>query len=533
MEIAIGQPNLRVGDFAGNAAAILDVAERARSQGARLLLLPGRSLGGDPVGALLEHREFWAQSEAALERIRTRAPRGLCVVLGLQGREGDDRVVALQDGEVVAEGGGEPLVFEVDGVRVGVVFPTREPDTLDRNLSRLRGEGAQLVLLPDCLPFFVGGHRWANDLCSALAKKHGIPLARSQPVGGNGSLVFEGGSSAFSAEGKELVRAERFREAWASLKIETFVVEGEPSVALPRRPSTPLTLMGVDTSDVIEALCLGIRDLVTKSGFEKVLLGLSGGIDSAVVATLAARALGPERVIAVAMPSKYTSTMSMEDAQALSAAQGIELRILPIEPAVQTFAASLREAIGGEPEGLVAENLQARVRGVLLMALSNHEGALVLNSGNKSELAVGYTTLYGDMVGALAVVGDLPKTWVYEVARQLNLQGARIPPRILSRPPSAELRPDQRDQESLPPYESLDRILHRSLDEGWDVSQMLEAHENEGDVLRALGLLLGSGYKRRQAPPPLRVTLGGLHDRAYPFTHAFRLEGRAGGQSSS
>lgn len=528
MKIAVAQPNVRIGDFEANAAAVLEWARRAKEEGARLLLCPARAVEGEPAGALRDHAEYWAQLAAALVRIRSEAPKGVCIVLGVSDRDGGDRGLVLEDGEVVADGAAA-FAFDVDGVRMGVALPTLDAEALDRDVARLRDEGAGVVLLPDRLPFFVGGRRWVTALCGALARRHGVSVVRSQPVGANGSHVFEGGSWAVSATGETLGAAERFHAAVEVWDIDTSPGEGDRTISLPAFPKTPLLLAGEDTSDVIEALCLGIRDYVTKSGFERVVLGLSGGIDSAVVAVLAVRALGPDRVLAVLMPSRYTSTMSEEDATALAAALGIELRVVPIEPMVDAFT----RALGGELGGLAAENLQARVRGVILMALSNQIDALVLNTGNKSEAAVGYSTMYGDMVGALGVIADLPKTWVYEVARWLNLRGAGIPPRVLARPPSAELRPGQTDQDSLPPYERIDRVLQRSLDEGWDLERLRAAHEDEEAALRTLGLLLGSAYKRRQAPPPIRVTLGGLHDRAYPLVHGFRFRRKKGSDQSS
>lgn len=524
MEIAIAQPNFRIGDFQGNAAKILAMAAEAQGRGSRLLLLPRRSLGGEPAGALHRHPEFFERSEEALGQLAEKAPAGLAIVLGLERIEEGrvrDEIAVLAGGKVAHRSSEEVFVFDFEGRKLGLLADSLEVETLERRLGALRSMGAELALIPGGQPFFVGGHRHRRDLLARLARAHGLPIAWAQPVGGNDSLIFEGGSLVVGPEG-ELGAAPRFEEATLCLK-----VSGPASPAgateLPSLPSVPLLPGTEDAEDIVEALCLGIRDYVRKSGFERVLLGLSGGIDSSLVTVLAARALGPEKVLAVIMPSKYTSTMSMEDAETLCSRLGVRMEVLPIDSAVEALSRSLEPFMGENPPGLVEENLQARARGALLMALSNKEGALVLNAGNKSELAVGYTTLYGDMVGALGVIGDLPKTWVYALARHLNLRHGYIPPRVLSRPPSAELRPGQKDEDSLPPYDRLDRILHLGVGEGWSIERMKEAHVDEETARRTLSLLLGSAYKRRQAVVPLRITLGGLHEEAYPMAHGFRF----------
>lgn len=279
---------------------------------------------------------------------------------------------------------------------------------------------------------------------------------------------------------------------------------------------------GIDMEELASALCLGLRDYVEKTGFRKVILGLSGGIDSAVVAVLATLALGADRVQAVSLPSRYTSTMSVQDAERLSKNLGIQLETLPIEEGMQAYARTLAPVLPEGVSGLTEENLQARIRGDLLMALSNQRSALLLTTGNKSEIGVGYCTLYGDMCGGLAVLGDLPKTWVYALARHLNLRHRAIPPTILSRPPSAELRPDQTDQDSLPPYDALDRVLGGLL-RTLGAEGPSQEREDPELVRRVAGLLLGSEFKRAQAAPVLQVTsmpLGGSW--RLPIAHAFR-----------
>lgn len=524
MEIAFAQPNLRIGDFGENVEKILSFARQARDRGSRLLLLPRRTLGGEPAGALLRHPEFFEKSERALAELTKKAPSELAIVMGVQGLEEGrprDELLLLAGGEVLAQGADAGLLIEFEGRRLGLLQDALDANILDARMADLRSRGAELALIAGAQPFFVGGHEWKRELLGSLSRAHGLPMAWAQPVGGNDFLVFEGGSLAFSATGELIASGRRFGEDIQTLKIDTSRFQEGGPAELPSRPSTPLEIRGKDADELIEALCLGIRDYVKKCGFERVLFGLSGGIDSALVGVLAARALGPKKVLAVAMPSRYTSPMSMEDSEALCTRLGIRMEVLPIDSSVDALASALRPLMGESAPGIVEENLQARVRGTLLMALSNKEGALVLNTGNKSELAVGYSTLYGDMVGAIGVLGDLPKTWVYELARHLNLREGLIPPRILSRPPSAELRPGQTDQDSLPPYDRLDRILHLGLDEGWSLERMKAAHVDEVTARKSLSLLLSSAYKRRQAVMPIRITLGGLHEEAYPVAHGF------------
>lgn len=522
MKFAIAQIDRRIGDFEGNARRILDAAEEAFASGARLLLLPRRCLGGEPAGALRRHPEFFERGASSLKAVASRLPREMVVVLGVEVREErvHDALAILREGRVELVTTEACTSFDWEGRRIGVAQASLDPAELDARLASLRGEGVELALVPGAQPFFVGGHGFRRELLRSLARRHGLALALAEPTGGSDSLVFEGGSLVVDAEGRA-AEARRFEADLLSEEIEPSTADPDPSTPLPDRPSSPLAL-GHEVEDLASALTLGIRDYVRKSGFERAVFGLSGGVDSAVVAVLAAHALGPKNVVALAMPSRYTSEMSMEDSQILASRLGIRMEVVPIDPVVEALSRSLTPVLGEKPSGATAENLQARARGTLLMAFSNHLGALVLNTGNKSELSVGYSTLYGDMVGAIGVLGDLPKTWVYELARHLNLRHGAIPPRVLSRPPSAELRPDQTDQDSLPPYDRLDRIFHLALDEGWSVARMREAHEDEETLRRSLSLLFGSAYKRKQAVPPIRVTLGGLHEEAYPVTHAFR-----------
>jgi len=522
MKIAVAQLEARTADFEGSVGRIVDAAQRARAQGARLVLLPRRVPGGEMAGALRRHPEFFERAEAALRAAARGVPADVAVVLGTEVRRGRarDALAVLRGGEV------EILVdpvatFEHEGWRIGAAQFSPEPEELDARVASLRADGARVVLVPGGQPFFVGGHAHRVALLSALARRHGVAVALAEAAGGADARVFDGGSLVIEADGRSLAEARRFEPDLLVAAVEGEGAQRNPAVALPPRPTTPL-LPGAEIADVARALAVGIRDYVRGSGFSRALVGLSGGVDSAVVAVLAVEALGPENVFAVAMPSRHTSEISLEDSRALASRLGIRLDEISIEPAVEAFARSLEQVLGRPLADLTAENLQPRVRGTLLMALSGELGALVLNTGNKSELAAGYCTLYGDMVGALGVLGDLPKTWVYDLARHLNLRRGAIPPRILTRPPTAELRPGQTDQDSLPSYDRLDRVLHLSLEEGLDVAGMRAAQADDETIRRTLSLLFGSEFKRRQAVPAIRVTADGLHEEAYPLVHDFR-----------
>lgn len=520
MKLAIAQLEARTADFEGSLQRIFEAAERARAQDARLLLLPRRVPGGEAAGALRRHPEFFTQSESALRAVAARVPADVTVVLGTEARQGDALVV-LREGRVEQLDTAPVAVFEHEGRRIGAAQFSAEPHEIDTRVASLRERGAELVLVPGGQPFFVGGHVHRGAILTALARRHGVAIALAEAVGGSDSRVYDGGSLVVDASGRTLAEARRFEPDLLVADAEPGGGPRDPSLTLPRRPRTPL-LPGAEIADIARALVTGIRDYVRESGFSRAIVGLSGGVDSAVVAVLGAEALGPENLLAVAMPSRYTSEMSLEDSRELARRLGIRLEEIAIEPMVEAFARSLESALGRPVSGLVQENLQARVRGTLLMALSAEHGALVLNTGNKSELAVGYCTLYGDMVGALGVLGDLPKTWVYDLARHLNLRHGAIPPRIITRPPSAELRPGQTDQDSLPPYDRLDRVLHLALEEEEGVAEMREAHADEETIRRTLSLLFASEFKRRQAVPAIRVTVDGLHEEAYPLVHRFR-----------
>ena len=366
-------------------------------------------------------------------------------------------------------------------------------------IDELADAGAQIVLNMSASPFTAGKHRRREEMLSAMAHKHGLPIAYVNQFGGNDDLIFDGRSCMFNAEGAVFARGRAF---------DADVVVCDIDQAT---PIAPLPDEGVEP-EIWRALVLGTRDYARKCGFSSAVLGLSGGIDSALTAAIAVDALGANRVLGVLMPSPYSSRGSLDDARALAANLGMATMTLPIEPLMHTFDGVLRAALGADPPGVAAENIQARIRGNLLMALSNARGALLLTTGNKSELSVGYCTLYGDMSGGLAVIADVPKTMVYRVSQWRNDTAGRpqIPEPTITKPPSAELRPDQTDQDSLPPYDVLDAILQRHVERHQPAEEVVAAGFDPDTVARVLRLVRLAEFKRKQAAPGLKVT-----DRAF------------------
>ena len=534
MKIALLQINPTVGDLAGNARLILDALGAARAAGADLAVTPELALVGYLPRDLLLSEGFVGRSWAALADL-ARAAAGLPPVLvGLpepnasdQGRPLFNTATLLRDGRVehrfrkallptydvfdedrYFEPFHGPQVLEVGGRRLGISICEdiwNDRDFWKRRryhhdpIEELIGAGAEAVVNLSASPFTAGKHARREEMLSSLALKHRVPVVYVNQVGGNDDLVFDGRSCAFNAAGAPIARGRSF---------DADVVVCDLASARPIRPPSDL---GVE-SEIWRALVLGTRDYVRKCGFTSAVLGLSGGIDSALTAAVAADALGPAHVLGVLMPSPYSSRGSLDDAHRLAANLGIDTLTLPIEPAMQAMHAILREAFAGTASGVAEENIQARVRGNLLMALSNKRGALLLTTGNKSELSVGYCTLYGDMSGGLAGIADVPKTMVYRVARWRNQTAGRevIPDASLTKAPSAELRPNQTDQDSLPPYDLLDDILQRHIERHQSAEEIIAAGFDPSTVRRVLTLVRLAEFKRKQAAPGLKVT-----DRAF------------------
>ncbi|GAP38486.1 NAD+ synthase [Piscinibacter sakaiensis] len=551
VRVALAQINVTVGDLQGNVRKLVDAARRAHALGARLLLAPELALCGYPPEDLLLRPSFMqACAQALADCARALADlQGLRVIVGhphQSGAQGDRRSRSVQvplrfnaasvlgDGQVLgtyckrelpnyqvfderryfASGrdAGEPaLVVEVGGLRVGVLVC--EDAWFEEPAEAARAAGAQALAVLNASPFHLGKAAEREARMAERARAVGLPLLYVHAVGGQDEMVFDGASFALDADGSVGARAPMFEEALTLVELDGGQARG-PVAAL---PDTEAQAWG--------ALVLGVRDYVTKNGFPGALLGLSGGIDSALVLAIAVEALGAERVRAVMMPSRYTAEISWVDARDMAQRLGVRYDEIPIAPMFDAFRASLAGEFAGLPEDATEENIQARVRGTLLMALSNKFGAIVLTTGNKSEMATGYCTLYGDMAGGFAVIKDVAKTLVYRLAEWRNAQpgGEVIPRRIITRPPSAELRPDQTDQDSLPPYEVLDAILQRYMEEDQGIDEIVAAGFDPRDVDRVTRLIKFNEYKRRQAPVGIRITHRAFgRDWRYPITSRFR-----------
>jgi NAD+ synthase (glutamine-hydrolysing) len=532
MKIAIAQINCTVGDLSGNAAKIVDYARQAAAAGATLMLTPELALTGYPPEDLLLRDDFYQACRVTLRQLAAALPE-MTVVVGHPDAIGEEHYNAasvLEGGRVVAtyhkhalpnysvfdeeryfESGDAPLVFEHQGVRCGVVICA---DVWESGPAiQSKQAGAQILLALNASPFHMEKQMTRYEVLRDRVAETGLPVIYANLVGGQDELVFDGASFVLNAQGTLMMQLPAFEETLATVELEA-------AHPLPGKVEPDL---GVEAS-VYRALCLGVRDYIDKNGFPSVLLGLSGGIDSALTLAIAVDALGADRVKAVMMPSQFTAGISQTDAAQMAAALGVAYSEMAIEPVYESFMQTLTPEFKGLPFDLAEENLQARIRGTLLMALSNKFGAIVLTTGNKSEMAVGYSTLYGDMAGGFAVLKDVPKTMVYRLSRYRNSISSVIPERIITRAPSAELRPDQKDQDSLPPYEILDAVLQAYVEEDNSPAEIMGMGYAVEDVRRVVTLIDRNEYKRRQAPVGVRITHRGFgKDRRYPITSKYRF----------
>ena len=531
LRLALAQVNATVGDIAGNVRKILTACDRAREAGANLVVFPEMALPGYPPEDLLLRASFVEENLAGWREVAG-SSHGVTVVAGFVDRDGRGRVYNAAG--VAAEGrvlgvyrkmhlpnygvfdelryfrrGTEPAIFPVGDARVGIticedIWVRRGP------VAREAKEGATLILNISASPYHAGKWEERRDLVAAHARRTGLPVAYCNLVGGQDELVFDGGSMVVAARGGVVARAAMFTE-----ELLLCGIGGSPEGG-PVAPIPPIE------EEIFRALVLGTRDYMEKNRFPGAIIGLSGGIDSSLVAAVAVEALGPSRVLGVTLSSPFTSPESVEDAHALAANLGIRCLDLSIGDAFEAFGRTLAEPFAGRAADTTEENLQARIRGTILMALSNKFGEIVLTTGNKSELSVGYATLYGDMAGGFAVIKDVFKTMVYRVSRRYNESRGRdvIPARVLTKPPSAELRPDQKDSDSLPEYDLLDPILKMYVEEDKSVPEMMAAGYPEDVVRRVVTLVDRSEYKRRQAPPGVKITPRALgKDRRMPITN--------------
>jgi NAD+ synthase (glutamine-hydrolysing) len=536
VRIAVGQINCTVGDFAGNARRIADCAHAAVRAGAELLLTPELSLSGYPPEDLLLRGSFFRASDAALAALaRELAPlTDLRVVVGHPlAREGQrfNALSVLARGVVIGtyckhdlpnydvfdeqryfRPDNRPFVFDIRGTRFGLNIC--EDTWFSYAPQCAAAAGAQVLLVANGSPFHLGKQSQRLDVMRSHVCGNGLALVYANLVGGQDELVFDGGSFVLDAQGALAARAPEFVE---HLLLVDFV-DGVPQPGL-QAPAGPVE------AQAYEALRLGLRDYVDKNGFPGAIVGLSGGVDSALTLALAHDALGGARVRAVMMPSPYTADISLIDAREMARRLGVRYDELPIDPVIDAFLATLAPQFEGLAADTTEENIQARARGTLLMALSNKTGAIVLTTGNKSEMAVGYCTLYGDMAGGFAVIKDITKTMVYRIARYRNSLSAVIPERILTRPPSAELRPGQTDQDTLPPYELLDAVIEQYMEQDASLAAIVGAGYPEHEVRRIVRMIRLSEYKRRQAPIGIRVTHRAFgRDWRYPITNRFEDE---------
>ena len=544
MKIALAQINTTVGDFAGNVQRILDYARRAKERGAGLVVFPELALCGYPPRDLVEKPDFVTRSEAELARLAGLLP-DIPALGGYvrrshaeQGKPVSDAAALLHHGQVVLdyvkillpfydvfdesryfEPGNSPGVCELQGYRVGVTicedtwndkgFWKKQLYARDPVEETVRAGAGVLVNIASS-PFSTDKIQMRHDMLRTIAERRGIPVVYVNHVGGNDQLIFDGSSMAFNARGELAVRAKSFEEDLVLFDASN------GSGEIRSGPSTEIEA-------VYQALLLGTSDYVSKCGFQKVLVGLSGGIDSSLVSTIAADALGPENVRGVSMPGPYSSPGSLRDAEALARNLRIDFRVVPINSVFDSYLTTLDSAFEGKERDVTEENIQARIRGNILMALSNKFGALVLSTGNKSELAVGYCTLYGDMAGGLSVIADVPKTMVYDLARYVNRAGERIPRACLEKAPSAELRPNQTDQDTLPPYETLDVILKAYIEESLSAQEIAEKRKLDIELVReTIRRVNNAEYKRQQAAPALKVTAKAFGmGRRYPIAQKF------------
>ncbi|MCE3000674.1 MAG: NAD+ synthase [Betaproteobacteria bacterium] len=531
MKIAIAQLNVTVGDLDGNARRIADAAARARAAGASLLLTTELALSGYPPEDLLLRDDFFRACDAAFRRLMEQVA-GITVVLGHPHQVGGRRYNAasvIRDGRVIAtylkqslpnytvfderryfDSGESPCVFEHEGLRLGINICE---DVWEEPAAKAAREaGAQLLLVLNASPYHIDKRLTRHEVVRERVGKTGMGVVYANQVGGQDELVFDGASFTVDDRGELTHQFAAFEEVLGLVEIRGGTpVKGEIAPAA-----------GLE-QEVYRALTLGVRDYLGKNGFPGALLGLSGGIDSALTLAVAVDALGPDKVHAVMMPSQYTAGMSSEDARRQAETMGVRYSEIPIRPVFDAFRSALAEQFRGLKEDVTEENLQARIRGTLLMAMSNKTGAIVLTTGNKSEMGTGYATLYGDMAGGFAVLKDIKKTLVYRLSEYRNTQGEVIPRRVIERAPSAELRPDQKDQDSLPPYDVLDAIMEAYVERYRSPQEIVAMGYAQADVERVVKLLRASEYKRRQAPVGIRITNRGFgKDWRYPITNRFR-----------
>jgi NAD+ synthase (glutamine-hydrolysing) len=540
VKIALGQINPTVGDFSGNSAKIIQFAQQARGAGAGLILFPELSVCGYPPRDLVERPSFVARNRESIEKIAAET-QGIAVICGLvtpadadTGKSVMNSAALLREGRVefiqskmllptydvfdemrnFAPAKSQQL-FDFCGKRVALTIcedAWNDKHFWNRRLygvdpvEELIRIGGNLVLNISASPFWLGKRELRRDMLATIAKNDNVPVAMVNQVGGNDSLVFDGSSLVIAPDGRVIAQGKSFVEDLVYFDSQTLTGEMHEQIE------------GEEAS-AYEALVLGTRDYVRKCGFRHVIVGLSGGVDSALTAAIAVDALGAENVIGVGMPGPYSSQGSIDDARQLAKNLGIRFELLSINEIYEATRRTLSKVFAGFPEDATEENIQSRSRGMVLMSLSNKFGALVLSTGNKSEVAVGYCTLYGDMVGGLAVISDVPKTLVYRLSAYVNSRSPVIPQSTIDKAPSAELRPDQKDSDSLPPYDVLDAILEDYVEEARSAEQIAVAHDFDLELVkRVIHMVDRSEYKRQQAAPGIKISTKAFgYGRRFPI----------------
>ncbi|MGZ5909456.1 MAG: NAD+ synthase [Reyranella sp.] len=546
LKVALAQLNPKVGDISGNLAKVRAAREEAKKQGAELVLTSELVLSGYPPEDLVLKPAFQKRCHEAVEALRADTrDGGPAVFVTTPWREGDklhNAIICLDKGEIIGKRfkvdlpnygvfdekrvfapGPMPGPLPFNGVRIGV--PICEDVWTADVVECISETGGEILLVPNGSPYEVGKTDVRVQLGVNRVVESGLPFVYVNQVGGQDELIFDGGSFVLGADRALKAKLASFREEVATVAFRRGPKGWE---CLPAGIAPELS----DIESIYQAMMLGLRDYVNKTGFPSVLIGLSGGVDSALTAAVAADALGPARVHTLMMPSPYTSAHSLEDAQACAEAIGIKYDIVSIEPAMAAFREMLLPLFGNRKEDVTEENIQSRARGVTLMAVSNKLGGMVVTTGNKSEMAMGYATLYGDMAGGYNVLKDVYKTTVFELCRWRNAhlpegalgpKGRVIPERIISKPPSAELRADQKDEDSLPPYPVLDAILKGLIERDLGAAELAAEGHDRATVERVWRLLEGAEYKRRQAPPGVKITSRLISkERRYPIVNGFR-----------
>jgi NAD+ synthase (glutamine-hydrolysing) len=540
VKIALGQINPTVGDFSGNAAKIIQFALLARSAGAGLILFPELAVSGYPPRDLVERPWFVARSRATVERIAAET-QGIAVISGMvTAAEADSGKKVMNSAALLRDG-------RIDFIQSKMLLPTYDVFDEMRNFAPAKSQqlfsfcghrmvlticedawndkrfwnrqmyhidpveelvraGGNFVLNISAPPFWLGKRELRRDMLASIARNQKVPVAMVNQVGGNDSLLFDGSSLVIASDGQVIAQAKSFEEDLIYFDSQKLNGDMHPQILS-------------EEASAYDALVLGTRDYVHKCGFQRAIIGLSGGIDSALTASIAADALGPENVIGVGIPGPYSSQGSIDDARELASNLKIRFELLSIKDIYEAARQTLAPVFARMPQDVTEENIQSRARGLLLMAMSNKFGALVLSTGNKSELAVGYCTLYGDMVGGMAVISDVPKGLVYRLSAYVNSRRNVIPEATIEKPPSAELRPDQKDSDSLPPYDVLDAILEDYVEESCSAEQIARAHNFDPDLVRrVIRMVERSEYKRQQAAPGIKISAKAFgYGRRFPI----------------